>query len=371
VAPGDASRLYLAVPGGAVTSADRGATWTRLGSLPTGDIRDLDVSPADPGNAFVGVTHHGLRRLAGTTWRAANSGIAAQEVDGLAVAPSSGSTVYAGTWGGGVARTRNGGRTWKRAGLASKVVFSLAVSPRAPRAVLAAFAGGVARTTDGGVHWRRGRGLPPDDYRSVSIAPSAPRVAYAGTFSHGLFRTGDGGRTWRHTKLTATIFAIAVHPRRPRTVWAAGAGLYRSRDGGRTWKTLPIDTGIELDAVAVDARRPNVLYVGTDGGALLKSTDGGDNFTGPTAAPPLPSVQAVAIDPRYPGTAYAGGYDPDARGGVYSTHDGGATWSDITGNMTTTWTASLALSHDGSRLYAGTTAYGRESGGSVFATRVR
>ena len=371
VAPSDPSRLYLTVPGTAVTSADRGASWTRLGSLPTGDIRDLDVSPADPGKAFVGVTHHGLHRLDGTSWRAANSGIAAQEVDGLAVAPSSGSTVYAGTWGGGVARTRNGGRTWRRAGLAQKTVFALAVAPRAPRTVLAAFGGRAARTTDAGAHWRRGRGLPADDYRSVSIAPSAPRVAYAGTFSHGLFRTRDGGRTWRHTKLTATIFAIAVHPRRPRTVWAAGAGLYRSRDGGRTWKTLPVDPGIELDAVAVDPRHPSVLYVGIDGGALIKSTDGGDQWTAPTAPPPMPSVQAIAIDPRHAGTAYAGGYDPDGRGGVYSTHDGGSAWSDITAGMTTTWTASLALSRDGSRLYAGTTAYGRESGGSVFATQVR
>lgn len=372
VAPGDPSRMYLAVPNGGFTSADRGATWTPLPPLPVGQIRDVEVSPADAGAAFVG-SHRGLFRLGGASWRVASRGIAGQEIRGLAVAPSRPRTVYAGTWGDGVARSRDAGATWRRAGLPGTIVYSLAVAPRAPGTVLAAVAGGVARTRDGGAHWSAGKRLPRDDYRAVAIAPSAPRVAYAGTFESGLFRTGDGGRSWRRTKLGATIFSIAVHPRRPRTLWAAGAGLYRSRNGGRTWKTLPIDSGIELDAVVVDPRHPRVLYLGIDGGAVIKSTDGGDSWSAPIARPPLSSVEAIAIDPRHPGTAYAGGYDAEVtgRGGVFRTIDGGATWTDITGGMTTTWTASLALSPDGSRLYAGTTAYGRESGGSVFATQVR
>jgi hypothetical protein len=93
-----------------------------------------------------------------------------------------------------------------------------------------------------------------------------------------------------------------------------------------------VDTGIELTQVEVNPRDPRVIYLGIDGGALTMSRDGGAHWTAPSSRPPLPTVEALAIDPRHPRT----GSPPD-----------------------------------GSRLYAGTTAYGRESGGGVFAARLR
>ena len=56
---------------------------------------------------------------------------------------------------------------------------------------------------------------------------------------------------------------------------------------------------------------------------------------------------------------------------AFRSGDGGRTWSDLTGAMTTTWVASLSLEPSGGRLYVGTTAYGLESGGGVFAAQVR
>ena len=78
---------------------------------------------------------------------------------------------------------------------------------------------------------------------------------------------------------------------------------------------------------------------------------------------------ALALDSRH-GLLYAAQFDPNGHGGVFRSADGGRTWSDLTGAMSTTWIASLALDPSGRTLYAGTTAYGLESGGGVFAARV-
>ena len=64
-------------------------------------------------------------------------------------------------------------------------------------------------------------------------------------------------------------------------------------------------------------------------------------------------------------------FGPNGHGGVFRSADGGRTWSDLTGAMSTTWIASLALDPSGRSLYVGTTAYGLESGGGAFVARVR
>jgi photosystem II stability/assembly factor-like uncharacterized protein len=342
-------------------------SWAEVAGLPFGWVRDLEADPTDPRRAFVGLTHRGLFRTSGgAAWAPVNRGIFGAEIRSVAVAPSAPATVYAGTYGDGIARSRDAGRSWTAAGLPGRIVSSIAVSPRSPRTVLAALDGTVMRSGDAGRVWRATRGLPRDDYRAIVLAPSDPRMAYAGAFGGGVHRSRDGGRSWRRTRLPATTFALAVDPRRPNTVWAAGAGLYRSTTGGRTWRTLPVDPNIELTHVALDPRNPRVVYVGIDGGAVMISSDGGRRWRGPRNRPPLPTVNALAVDARTR-TVYAGGYDANGRGGVFRSNDVGATWSDVTGDMTTTWVASLAIAPNGSRLYAGTTAYGRESGGGVFA----
>ncbi|MDQ3933558.1 MAG: hypothetical protein M3340_02885 [Actinomycetota bacterium] len=369
--PGDPNRLYLGFQGHLFTSADRGSTWTDLAGLPADWVRDVEVDPADPRRAFVAMEHRGLFRVSGAPpWVPSNRGIFGDEIRSLAVSRSSPSTVYAGTYGG-VARSRDAGRSWSEAGLDGLIVSGLDVSPGSPNVALAAANGTVMRTVDGGRVWRAARGLPVDDYRAVAMAPSDARSVYAGAYRNGVFRSRDGGRTWRRTKLNATIFSVAVHPRRPGTVWAAGAGLYRSTNGGRTWRTMPVDPAIDLTHIEVNPRDPRVIYLGIDGGALIVSTDGGRTWRPPGSRPPLPTVSALAIDPRNPRAVYAGGYDPDGRGGVFKSTNAGATWTDVTGTMTTTWVASLAIAPNGSRIYAGTTAYGRESGGGVFGARLR
>ena len=161
-----------------------------------------------------------------------------------------------------------------------------------------------------------------------------------------------------------TVFSLAVHPRRPGTLWAGTRedGVVRSTDGGRTWQRAAVPIPSDIVAIVVDPAHPRVLYAAVDAGRTWVRT---------IAGLPLPSILGLTIDRRRPAILYAGGLDPNGHGGVYRSSNGGRTWTDVTGAMTTTWIAALALTPSGRVLYAGTTAYGRETGGGVFVARVR
>ncbi len=132
---------------------------------------------------------------------------------------------------------------------------------------------------------------------------------------------------------------------------------------------MPIPS--DIVAIVVDPAHPRVLYAAVDAGGVYKTVDAGRTWVRTIAGLPLPSILGLTIDRRRPAILYAGGLDPNGHGGVYRSSNGGRTWTDVTGAMTTTWIAALALTPSGRVLYAGTTAYGRETGGGVFVARVR
>ena len=182
---------------------------------------------------------------------------------------------------------------------------------------VAAAGGGVWKTTNNGITFRPvfdsyGVGAMGD----LAIAPSDTNVVYLGTGEpnsrnsmspgDGVFKSIDGGITWKFIGLKATqhIGRIIVHPANANVAWVAALGaawttskdrgLYKTTDGGATWllkKFINDSTGfVDVD---LDPRDPNVLYAssyqrlrgayflksGGMGSALWKSTDGGDSWT--------------------------------------------------------------------------------------------
>jgi photosystem II stability/assembly factor-like uncharacterized protein len=370
---GNPRRLCLGgIRTGVDCSADGGTSWSRIAGLPRERVRDLEVAG---GVVYAGLEHRGLYRSSGR-FVASNHGLVGSAVQALAVDPASPSTVYAGTWNGGVARTTNGGRTWAPRGLAGRIVYSLAIGPRS-HTVLAGVSGGVYRSADGGGHWRRARGISEGDVRAVAIAPSNPRIVYAGTFERGSFRSTDGGRTWRRMRLRSleTVTSMAVHPTRPNIVWAGTRedGVIRSTNAGRTWtasRWVPVHD--DVLALVVDRSNPHRLFAGVEAAGLHTSSNDGADWSQLQLldSPGEHWSFALALDSRHR-LLYAAQFNPNGSGGVFRSADGGRTWVDLTGAMSTTWIASLALPPSGNVLYAGTTAYGLESGGGVFAGRVR
>ncbi|MDB4948354.1 MAG: glycosyl hydrolase repeat-containing protein [Gemmatimonadetes bacterium] len=232
--------------------------------------------------------------------------------------------------------------------------------------------GGVWKSTDYGRIWAPVfDDQPTGSIGAIAVAPSNPDVVYVGSgeglqrpdlsTGDGVYRSADGGRTWTHLGLRdgQQIPALAVDPRDPDRVFAAvlghpygpnaERGVFRSTDGGRTWKrVLYRDENTGAFDVVLDPRDPNTVYAVTwagrqapweiggsflsAGSGLWKSTDGGDTWRPLTRG--LPDWEhgrlgriGMVIAPSDPRRLYA--LVDATAGGVFRSDDAGESWTRI------------------------------------------
>jgi len=228
--------------------------------------------------------------------------------------------------------------------------------------------GGLWKTTDGGENWfpvTDGQ-LTSSSVGAVAVAETNPDVVYIGmgetelrgsiTQGDGVYKSTDGGKTWRHLGLeeTQAISRIRIHPTNPDIVYVAALGhpygdnpergVYRSMDGGNTWKkVLFVSEKAGAIDLIIDRKNPKVLYASTwqvyrkawkmwGGGPdckLFKSVDGGDNWVELTKNPGMPEGPigkiGVAVSPADPNRVWA--IVEANEGGVFRSDDGGWTWT--------------------------------------------
>ncbi len=199
----------------------------------------------------------------------------------------------------------------------------------------------------------------------ITIDPNHPHVIWVGTgeniggrhagYGDGLYKSEDGGLTWKNMGLEASerISEIIIHPENSAVMWVAAQGpmwskggergLYKSTDGGATWKkTLGDNEWTGVTDIAVDPRNPDWMYAATwdrhrtvaaymgggPGTGIYRSTDGGETWTKLTNGLPKSNMGKIglAISPQQPDIVYAA-IELDRRtGGVFRSADRGTTW---------------------------------------------
>src|SRR5262245_41653195 len=244
----------------------------------------------------------------------------------------------------------------------------MAVDPKNPHVwYVAMAAGGLWKTTNGGLSFTPifdNYGtysmccvlVDPKNSNVIWLATGETTNLRSATAGQGVFKSADGGATWKRVGLERSekIGRMAIDPRNSDVVWVAAQGplwsaggergLYKTSDGGQTWKAvLQISENTGVTDVVLDPRNPDVVYAaayqrrrhtglligGGPEGGIYKSTDGGATFKKLTVG--LPTVDlgrvGLAVSPQQPDVVYATVTAQGKESGFFRSPDGGATWT--------------------------------------------
>ena len=239
-------------------------------------------------------------------------------------------------------------------------VESIAIDPKDPRTIYAGTWHLPWKTTDGGANWHNiKQGLIDDsDVFSIIIDPTVPSVVYTSACS-GIYRSDTGGELYHKIQgipMTARrTRVLMLDPTNQNTVYAGTTeGLYKTLDGGTNWKRM---TGpdVIVNDVYVDPKNPQHVLLATDRGGVLESDDAAFTFKASNTGFSQRQVSSLLVDAKSPQTIFAGVVNDKTYGGVFVSHDEGATWSQQSNGLQGRDVFSLSQSADGVIL-AGTNA---------------
>jgi hypothetical protein len=197
----------------------------------------------------------------------------------------------------------------------------------------------------------------------VEGVPGNPYLVYVASASGGLWKTTNGGVSWRpvfERQGTISIGDIALEPNNPEVIWVGtgesnvrnsvsfGDGVYKSPDGGRNWQHVGLRDTRYISKIVISPRNPDVVYVGALGHAfgpneergVFMTTDGGKTWTKTLYVDAEHGVADLAIDESNPNILYAAMWafrrtpwthtSGGEKGGLYKSTDGGRTWKKLT-----------------------------------------
>ena len=323
----------------------------------------------DPNTYYFGSTGGGVWKSTdgAMTWAPVFDKQTVSAIGSLAVAPSDPNVVYVGTGeacirgnishGDGIFKSVDGGKTWKNVGLHdSRAIGKVIVDPKNADIAFVAALGhpfgpnaerGIFRTVDGGKNWEKvlyknentgGIDVAFDPHNSHILFASlwearrTPWSLSSGGPGSGLYRSNDGGSTWKRLEEHGLPpgpygkIGIAVAANSDRVyalIEASEGGLYRSDDSGETWQLLNNDRSFWQRAwyfmhIIADPQSADVVYIANV--EFYKSSDGGHTFN--KVKVPHGDNHSMWIDPKDPRRMIVSN-----DGGVTVSLDGGKTWT--------------------------------------------
>ncbi len=350
------------------------ANWTLIGPKSTaigggnGRVNAVRVHPTNSNIVFACSPAGGLFKStnSGNSWTAVSDDIALLGATDVAFDPTNPDIMYLLTGDGeagdavstGIFKSINGGNTWSPTGLTfaisnRRLLSKLIIAP-STGALIAGGSAGIFRSIDGGATWTQ---TTTKSVRDLEFQPNNPSVVYAGGYgTNGFLRSTDGGVTWATIASIPTTgvirVAVAVTALDPNYVYCLVGnnsdyglkGVYLSTDGGLTftlkssspnilgWNASGSDSGgqswYDL-SLTVDPSVKTTIYVG--GVNIWKSTSSGASWSciAHWSGIGAPYVHADNHDMIFAGTTLWVAND----GGVFSSANGGATWSDKSSNL--------------------------------------
>ena len=255
------------------------------------------------------------------------------------------------------------------AGMSGRVTAADVVQSNPDIIYLGTASGGLWKSTGGGTSWKPiFEKEKAASIGSIAIYQKSPDIIWVGTgegnprnsqsMGNGVYRSLDAGQTWQHMGLenTRTIHRIFVHPDDPNTVWVGAQGnawadspergVFKTTDGGKTWKkVLFVNNRTGIADLTIDPTNPNKLIAGMweyrrwpwffksggEGSGIYVSVDGGENWTKRTSDDGLPEGEigktAIAIAPSNPEVVYA--LVETKKNALYKSIDGGKKWAKV------------------------------------------
>ena len=314
------------------TDAIQLLSWRSIGPANMGGrINDIVGIPGNPAIFYIAVAGGGVFKTsnAGTTFEPIFDSQAVLDVGALAIAPSDPNVLWLGTGegnprnsasvGDGVYRSIDAGKTWTNMGLRdTERIARIKIHPRDPNVVYVAALGhewganeerGLFKTVDGGKSWRKVLYKDTSTGASdIDVDASNPQIVYAGMYT---FRR----QAWQFTS------------------GAGETGLYRSMDGGETWTRLSngLPKGpLDRIGVAIAQSRPETVYMVSEAkneGVLFRSDDRGETWQTVNRDPVInfrPFYYSdIRVDPNDPQRVYS------LSGSLFSSSDGGRTFGRI------------------------------------------
>lgn len=364
--PGNLEKYYSgAVGGGVWLSENAGRTWTPIFDHETAaSIGAIAVAPSNPNVVYVGAGEADMRSDiqqgdgmyrsddAGASWR--HIGLTdTRQIGKILIDPQNPDTVYVAALGHqfgpnaerGVFKSTDGGKSW------SKILYKdentgaidLSMSPTDSQTIFAAMwqtrrppwsiyppstgpGSGLFKTTDGGRTWTqvRGNGFPSGVNRiGVAISPADASRVFAlvdalDPADGGVYRSDDGGATWRHTGTDSRIWGrgwyfggITADPKDRDKVYVMNTSTYLSTDGGTTWTAIKgAPGGDDYHTLWINPEDPSHMILGCDQGVIV-SVDGAKTWSSwynqPTA-----QLYHIIPDNRFPYWIYGSQQDSGA-----------------------------------------------------------
>ena len=350
--------------------------WRMIGPFRASRTKAGTGVPSQPNVFYIGVVNGGVWKSTdyGRTWDPIFDREGTGSIGAIAVAPSDPNIVYVGSGeglqrpdlstGNGIYKSTDAGRTWTHLGLRDgQQIPQIIVDPRDPNRLFVAVLGhpygpnaerGIFRSTDGGQTFEKVL-YRDENVGGIDVAfdPQNASTVYAvlwesrqapwenGVFSgpgSGMFKSTDGGTTWRQIGRGLPTFdtdglgriGITIAPSLPSRMFATvdaarNGGLYRSDDGGETFTRSSDDARIvsrasDFAEVKVDPKNPDIVYTGSI--VAWKSTDGGRTFSALRGAPGGDDYHRFWINPDNTDIILL-----IADQGAVITVNGGKTWS--------------------------------------------